>query len=290
VITREGSIATEAELRRFVQSRLASFKVPRRIAFVREFPIGPSARADRKAIAALALADWAWPLNCSSANRTSITPLQARILEIWKSHLNRDDIGIKDDFFMLGGDSLQAIEIFLQIEKELDITLSPSVLFEAGTIEDMARLIESERPEDTLVPLNDSGNLPPFFCVSGGLGRTIVFRHLAKLLGRDQPFYALQPTWAFGKGELPTRVEDMALSYVDAIRSAQPSGPYFIGGYSFGGQVAYEMARNLHAAGEKVSLLALIDSRFMRFKPTISMWIRGHLRLLRDLNAIDKVS
>ena len=104
------------------------------------------------------------------------------------------------------------------------------------------------------------GTRPPFFCVHGVGGNVVGFRDLARHLGPDQPFYALQPQGLDGKRECLTNIPEMAKRYMQEIRKIQPEGPYRIGGYSFGGLVAYEMAQQLEAQGEEMALLALFDT------------------------------
>jgi thioesterase domain-containing protein len=111
-----------------------------------------------------------------------------------------------------------------------------------------------------LVPLQPEGSRPPFFCVHGVGGNVLGFHDLARHLGSDQPFYALQPQGLDGKRECLTSIPQMAELYIREIRRVQPEGPYRIGGYSFGGLVAYEMAQQLEAKGARVALLALFDS------------------------------
>lgn len=111
-----------------------------------------------------------------------------------------------------------------------------------------------------LVAIKPSGSKRPFFCVPGAGGNPIYFYKLAHHLGQDQPFYALQSFGLDGESEPYTQVEDMATYYIQAIQSIQPKGPYLLGGHSFGGIVAFEMAQQLNKLGHKVDLLALFDS------------------------------
>jgi thioesterase domain-containing protein len=111
-----------------------------------------------------------------------------------------------------------------------------------------------------LVPIQPAGSHPPFYCVHGLGGHVLRFRQLAKALGPNRPFYGLQAWGLDGEHQCDTRVEDMAAHYLTEIRQVQPHGPYFLGGYSFGGAVAYEMARQLQAEGERVAFLALLDA------------------------------
>jgi thioesterase domain-containing protein len=110
-----------------------------------------------------------------------------------------------------------------------------------------------------LVPLQPKGSNPPFFCIHGGTGRAIFF-NLARHLGAQQPFYAVQSPGLDGKTPPILKLEDMARHYIQRIRTIQPSGPYLLGGFCIGGTVALEIAQQLHAQGEQVALVALLDA------------------------------
>jgi thioesterase domain-containing protein len=167
----------------------------------------------------------------------------------------------------LGGNSLLSANLFAQIYKQFKINLSLSVIFEAPTIEKLAKILQSEvvisswQPLVPIIPVKDSGTYPPLFCVSGIHGNVILYYKLAKYLGESQPFYGLQPRGLDGIQPPHTSIEAMATSYIQAIRTVQPKGPYFIGGFSFGSKIVWEMAQQLYQQGERVALLALFDGR-----------------------------
>ena len=136
-------------------------------------------------------------------------------------------------------------------------------LTEAGESEHLAKLLRqgaSFRPGSPLVPIQPAGLKPPFFCVPPVFGTTFLYYDLARHLGSNQPFYGLQPFGIDGQGAPHFRIEDMATHYIDALRALQPEGPYLLGGYSFGGVVAFEMAQQLRKAGHSVGCLALLDT------------------------------
>ena len=188
------------------------------------------------------------------------TPLESRLQSIWAKALRRDRVGLNENFFLLGGDSLQAVDLFLEIEQVLRRRLPVAVLFEAGTVAEMAMLIEEEEPQGCMVAIQPNGARPPFFCVHGNGGEVIGFYNLARRLGNDQPFYGIQSVGWDGTTVPFTNTEDMAAHYVAEMRKVQPQGPYYLGGYSFGGRIAVYMANILKAAGEEVALLALLDT------------------------------
>jgi thioesterase domain-containing protein/acyl carrier protein len=189
--------------------------------------------------------------------------LELQLAQIWEKVLRVRPIGIRDNFFDLGGHSLLAVRLFAQIEKRMGTSLPVASLFHAPTIEQLARLMsrrEWSAQWKSLVAIQPGGGSPPFFCVHAHDGGVLFWRDLARHLGSDQPFYALQARGLAGKQPPHGRMEDMAAHYIEEIRSLQPEGPYFIGGHCIGGLIAFEMAHQLHQQGEQVALLALFDS------------------------------
>ena len=276
VVAAPGMILTEQALAHFLSGRLAAYKIPRRFVIASEIPNGPTGKVQRQSLAAaLGLTQVVDTLR--SAKRTqerAATPLEARLRTIWKQTLGLDSVGLDDNFFLLGGDSLQAVELLISIEERLGCPLPQSVLIESGTIAEMARRIEDSVPTGCVVPFRQTGTRPPFFCVHDLLGQVLNLRGLAQHLGEDVPFYAIQAVGVDGRQEPLTRIEDMAAHYVREIRKVQSTGPYFLGGYSMGGVVAFEMTRQLQTRGEKVALLALIDaySGQGRQRATLRQW------------------
>src|SRR3984893_544508 len=182
---------------------------------------------------------------------------------IWQELLGVDSVGLDQNYFDLGGDSVLAVHLFAQIEKTFRVKLPLATLFDAPTIQELAGILRSEAPSkgwSPLVAIQDSGSRPPFFCVHGAGGNVLIYRELSQHLGPDQPFYGLQSQGLDGASPPLTRIEDMAALYLTGIRSEQPNGPYFIGGYCGGGLIAYEVAQRLEGAGEEVALLALLDT------------------------------
>lgn len=203
----------------------------------------------------------------SNQPRTYIAPRNSRerqLVSIWEQVLGIQPIGISDNFFALGGQSLLAMSLFVEIEKAFGKTLPLATLLQAPTIEQLAPLLRQEEEStssfSSLVPIQPSGSKPPFFCVHGVLGNVLKFLDIANYLNPDQPFYGLQAKGLDGKCAPHSRIEAMAACYIQEMRSRQPEGPYFLGGYSMGGIVAYEMAQQLHAQGQKVALLVLFDT------------------------------
>ena len=199
------------------------------------------------------------PAKGRKSNRNP-SPTEFRLQTLWKYLLRNPRVGLDDNFFLLGGDSLQAVELFLQMEKVFKRRLPVSTLFKAGTVAEMAALIESGEPEGAMVPIQTDGDRPPFFCVHAQDGHVMFLYQLSRHIGAEQSLYGIQSV-GWDKAAVPfTRAKDMAAHYVAEMRKVQPEGPYFIGGYSSGGLIAVYMAHMLKAAGEKVAFLGLLDT------------------------------
>jgi phthiocerol/phenolphthiocerol synthesis type-I polyketide synthase E len=186
-----------------------------------------------------------------------------QLSRIWRELLGTDAITLDQNFFDLGGDSSLAVRMFSQIEDVFGVKLPLATLYEAPTIDELARILRGEVASlgwSPLVPVQPLGSHPPLFCMHGAGGTVLIYRDLSRHLGLDQPFYGLQSQGLDGDRPPLTTIEEMATLYLKDIRRTQPSGPYFLAGYCGGGTIAYEVAQQLHEAGEQVALLALFDT------------------------------
>ncbi|BAY08430.1 alpha/beta fold hydrolase [Calothrix sp. NIES-2098] len=259
IVLRPNTTVTEQEIREFVATKLAGFKVPNQIIFIPEIPKGSTGKLQRIGLAQKLKEQ------LQAKFLAPRTEIEKRLAAIWTQLLNLKEVGIYDNFFALGGDSLLAVRLFAQIEEKFHKNLPLSTLINAPTIEQLAQIVSSNSQSiqsswSSLVALQPKGDQPPFFCIHGLGGEVLIFRELAMKLGTDRPFYGLQPIGLDGKQPLHTRIEDMAAEYIQQIQTIQPQGPYFLGGYSFGGIVAFEMAQQLRSQGEEIALLAMFDS------------------------------
>lgn len=205
------------------------------------------------------------------------------LARVWSELLGIRQIGVNDDFFQLGGHSLHAVRLFVAVKKHYGISLPLSTLFEKPSIRPLAALLDAQSPQkqsaagaqereasapevstrreySSLVPIQPIGTGPAFFCAAGMGGNPLNLRALALNMGIDQPFYALQPQGLDGMSKLHQTVPQMAAHYIMEIRRKQPTGPYYLGGYSGGGVVAFEMAKQLVATGERIGGLVFLDS------------------------------
>ena len=207
--------------------------------------------------------------------------LERSLGKFWEELLGVDQVGVHDSFFDLGGHSLIAVRLFAKIKKTFRVDYPISVLFEAPTIEKCAQLLrsdgvaggEEDTANDSIEPASKSrfdylvsmhpskhGSGTPFFLVAGMFGNVLNLRHLAQLAGADRPFYGLQARGLFGDNTPHASFAEAASDYITELRTVQPKGPYLLGGFSGGGLTAYEMARQLVAAGERVERLILLDT------------------------------
>jgi amino acid adenylation domain-containing protein/FkbH-like protein len=275
-----------SQLRSFVADHLPDYMVPSAFVQLEALPLTPNGKVDRRA---LPEPDHARP----SKEKKYASPRDAVELElsrIWEDVIGVLPIGIEDNFFELGGHSLLAVRVAARIEQAFGRKLPLAAIFMAPTIEKLAAVIRDEMREDnatagtSVVELQPKGTQPPLFLVHGaGGGMFWGYVNLARLLGPDQPVFGFSSRGLEGRAELET-IEEMAAQYVKDLRVAQPRGPYYLGGYCFGGNVAFEMARQLESQGETVALLVLLNcappnSRYMQVRWTPS-WCARFVRNL----------
>jgi amino acid adenylation domain-containing protein len=189
--------------------------------------------------------------------------LELRLSQIAEEVLEYRPPGVTANLFESGLDSVRLVRLARRLGEELGRDLPFAILFERPTVAGLAEWLRAgavELPWSPLVTIQTGQKRPAFFCVHPLAGNVIAFLDLAAAMGEDQPFYALQAPGADGRHEPLDRLEDIAALYVDAVRRRQPRGPYRLGGYSFGGVVAFEMARQMVEQGDEIALLAILDT------------------------------
>jgi amino acid adenylation domain-containing protein len=206
------------------------------------------------------------------------------LVEVWKELFGFAAVSVDDDFFELGGDSLSGIRLMSMIKETAGKKLPLNVLLKGPTIRALAAEIDRDEalaPWSPLVPVAVRGSRPPFFCVPGTGGSVVYLRELARALGdHDRPFYAFQAPGLDGRTPPLDSVEALAAANVAALLEFQPSGPYFLGGHSFGSWVALEMAQQLKRLGRDVAMLAILDTAAPAERDLSAMAVRNDTQWL----------
>ena len=252
-----------SELRSYLRRRLPEYMVPGALVVLEAMPLSRNGKIDRRALPAPETSG-------TTLENTFVAPrdlLEMQLTQLWEEVLNRSSVGVFDNFFDLGGHSLLAVHLIARIQQQFSQKLQLSSLFEEPTVSHQAELLRQRGSGSTwspLVALQPNGTKHPFFCVHPAGGQVLCYYHLARLLGPDQPFYAWQaPDFdevASTGSDNYERIEDRAAAYLELMRAVQPEGPYMLGGWSFGGTVAFEIAQQLDRQGQKVALLAQLDA------------------------------
>jgi amino acid adenylation domain-containing protein len=274
---------TTKEIRTYLQDKLPEYMIPSSFIFLDALPLTPNGKLDRKGLPAFNLIK----PETSESFVNSHNDIEHKLIKIWEDLLGVEPIGIKDDFFELGGNSLLAVRLFAEIERKFAKKLPLAVLFPSSTVEAIAQIIHQESvlvntPKanySSLVEIQPQGTKPPLFMIHPLGGEVLCYRNLAIHLGLEQPMYGLQPQGIDGNQPPLVRIEDMASQYLREMQTVQPQGPYFLGGYSFGGTVAYEIAQQLRSQGQEVALLAILDTCRPGHKRRLSFLQRIYLHI-----------
>ena len=248
------------QIRAHLRLRLPDYMVPTFLVPLPALPQTPNGKIDRKALPA----PESVRVELSAAIEAPLDPLEITLIAIWEKVLGVPHIARTDNFFELGGHSLLAAKMFARMQRMLGKALPLATLFQAPTVAKLAELLRDKgwSPSwSSLVPIRPGGSKTPFYFVHPIGGNVLNLAGIATHFDPEQPIFGLQAKGLDGKETPNTSVEQMAKDYIEHIRSVQPDGPYHIGGFSAGGVVAYEMARQLHAAGQQVAVLALLDTK-----------------------------
>ncbi len=243
--------------------KLPNYMLPNTYLWLDRLPLNANGKVDRGALPALGPTVG---VEMEDGAGQPVNLLELELIRIWQVLFHREGIVRQDNFFALGGDSLLAARLVLEIEQRLDCKLPIAALFQAPTVEALSRRLTEDHsapPWSSLVPLQPAGTKPPLFFVHGVGGDVYGFLELAQLLAPDQPAYGLQAVGLDGETPRHSSIEKMAAHYVEEIRSFQPQGPYHIIGFSLGGLIAYEMAQQLHRQDQRVAFLGLLDTEPM---------------------------
>jgi thioesterase domain-containing protein/acyl carrier protein len=268
VVLRSGSLSSEGGLRRFVGEHVAPFKVPRRITFVGEIPKGPTGKVQRANLAEQLRAELiSTPLPQDTVEPRDDT--ERELVQMFRDVLDLDaPVGVTDDFTQLGADSLHYAELVTEIERVFHRGIPAALFLTGATPERIAEYLRGGDGElPLLIPIQPDGSRPPLFCVMRA-GTLVTARHFVPELGPDQPLLGVWMPAMHGGPGAAGGIEEIAAACRSAIAARCQAGPYYLFGYSMGGLVAYEMARQYAAAGESVGLVMMADTPFPPRLPT----------------------
>ncbi len=250
-------VLTTADLRDFLKQKLPEYTIPSAFVFLDAIPLTANGKIDRLAL----------PVPTLAFNPSFVAPsnaLELQLMQIWEEILHVSPIGVRDNFFDLGGHSLLAVSLMARIQQQFDKKLSLATLFQGATIEHLAQIILAETTDEpflsTLMPLHAGGSKPPLFFVHPGGGTVLSYLELARNLDPDRPVYGLESLDLDSDQTLHSKVEDMAAYYIQVMQTVQTTGPYQVGGWSFGGLVAFEIAQQLRSQGQEVATVVLLDT------------------------------
>ncbi|OOQ61561.1 non-ribosomal peptide synthetase [Mucilaginibacter pedocola] len=254
-----------------LRGAVPDYMIPDNFIRVDEMPLTPNGKVDKKALAAIGVI----PAEIHDLYIEPRTDVEKLVADIWKEYLNVEKVGVYDNFFELGGHSLIAVKVMARIEKETGKRLPLAILFENSTVEKLSLVLGMDGRSitwDSLVPVKPKGNKMPIYIVHGAGLNVLLFNTLANHMDPDQPVYGMQAKGLNGIDEPLNRMEDIAAHYVASIRAQNPNGPYALAGFSFGGIIAWEMAKQMEALNLEVRMLAMFDTYAYR-TPYYDPWL-----------------
>jgi amino acid adenylation domain-containing protein len=276
-----------AEVRAHLAQELPDYMVPPYVVWLEKLPLTPNGKVDRRTLP-IPTSEHMQPAREIVGPRNET---EQKLAAIWAEVLSVEEVGIHDNFFEMGGHSLLAIRLASRIRDEFDVDLPIATLFETSTIAGLAEILggkEQWTPSwSSLVPIRQEGSKPPLYLMHSHSGNVLEYHSLVRLMESDQPVYALQARGLDGQIMKDLSVEEMASAYLRELRSLQPKGPYFLGGFCFGGVLALEAAQQLTAAGEEVAMVVMMQSMHpasMDFKAETSMLHRLWYRATKRIN------
>ena len=243
-------------VRNHLATQLPNYMIPNIFHILENMPTTINDKIDRKA-----LLDYKFNSENEEKYTAPRTEEESLLASIWKESLQIENIDIFTNFFEMGGHSIKAVKVIIEIEKITGKRFPLSALFEYSTVEKFAKLLRKDQEinSDCLVPLKPTGTKTPLFIIHGAGLNVLNFVNLSNQFDEEQPVYGIQGT-AKEYDEWYESIEAMASHYIDAIVKINPNGPYALAGFSFGGVVAFEMTRQLRQQGKKVILTGLLDS------------------------------
>lgn len=245
----------------YLREFLPDYMVPAHYLSVEKFPLTPNGKLDRNKLSQT-------EINIEAGSDTHKVQardfIEYKLVKIWQEVLELKSVSVLDNFFEIGGHSLIAVRLMSRITTEFDQHLPLATIFQHPTIAELAESLSKSSRNDkwgALVPMQKGkSSVPPLFCLPGAGGNILYMQSLTRELSADLPIFGLQPPGLDGETEVCGSVESLAQYYIEAIKKTSPDGPYRIAGHSFGGLVAFEIARQLKQAGDVVEKVIILDT------------------------------
>jgi amino acid adenylation domain-containing protein len=277
------TVLSARRLREALAERLPDYMVPSVYVELDALPVNVNQKVDRLALAGPPPSERV----LASDYQAPRTGRERELTRIWQEVLGIPRLGVRDDFFASGGDSLRALTLVTRINQELGAAVPASVLLSAPTVERLAEWLDSAERQSAassgVVSLRrGTGSKPPVFFIHGGHGETITYLNLARLLHPGHSVYGLAPKGTRDVPMLHTRIADAVRYYAEQIQAVAPAGPYLLGGLCIGGFLAFEVGRYLRASGHAVGPIALLDAAHVTTAP-IGFWTRSLGQLKSEL-------
>ncbi|AHF17054.1 non-ribosomal peptide synthetase [Niabella soli] len=260
-VTRDEIIKWRRELGR----TLPDYMIPNGWVKLKEFPLTPNKKVDRKALKYKTAEDEIQKEPLAPSEELAV--LIVGITNIWEEGIGVKGIEPNDNFFELGGNSMIAIKVMAEIEKQTGAKLPIATLFESPTIKSLAEIIDTNKNFNhsrVVIPIKPTGEKHPIFLVHAGGLNIMLYKSLSQYFDENQPLYGLQGLGIDGDVSHLKSMESIAQRYLSEVLEHDPTGPYIIMGYSFGGVIAFEMAKQLLAMGKKVKMLGILDTNIFR--------------------------
>ncbi len=260
-IPKQGAQLDFEDLKQYLSKKLPDYMIPAAFVSMKQFPLTATMKVNRSKLPP--------PESTKQKADTEIKPAKTDteklILNIWSDILDESDISIDDDFFALGGHSIDAINMIALLEQKTKKKLPLATLLENATIRQLGIFLDDDQKieksiNSSLVPIKPKGTKTPLYLVHGAGLHVLMFQTLAANMDEDQVLYALQARGLNGEAEPFDKMEDIAAHYIREILEQNPDGPYALAGYSFGGLIAFEMAKQLKALGKEIKMLAMFDT------------------------------
>ncbi|MGB7131472.1 MAG: amino acid adenylation domain-containing protein [Candidatus Sulfotelmatobacter sp.] len=275
-----------ASLREHLKKQLPDYMVPAAFVRLNAIPLTPNGKVNRNDLPAPGNEQ----VDIKDQYAAPQNPIEHMLVHLWAKVLRVKRVGVRDNFFELGGHSLLALRLLGEIEKVYGKRLPLATFLQTPTIRQLSDILRKQEWEPSwrsLVPVRPGGSKPPLFLMHSHGGNVLEYFPVADHLDEEQPVYALQAQGLDGRIVTGRSVQEMVTAYLAEIKSLQPEGPYFLGGYCSGGVLAWEAAQQLRAQGERVALLVLIQTfhpSCVQFKPTTTVFHRWWYRMKKRID------